>query len=66
MRILLIEDHPIVRTACRRMSEVRRDVEVAEAITAAAGLTVAASFSPDIIILDLRLPDGSGLDCSRS
>ncbi len=62
MRILLIEDHPIVRTACRRMLEVRRDVEVAEAITAAAGLTVAASFSPDIIILDLRLPDGSGLD----
>jgi two-component system, NarL family, invasion response regulator UvrY len=62
MRILLIEDHPIVRMACRRMLQVRRDVEVAEAITAAAGLTLADSFSPDVIILDLRLPDGSGLD----
>lgn len=62
MRVLLIEDHPIVRTACCRMLQAREDVEVAEATTVATGLSMARSFSPDIIILDLRLPDGNGLD----
>jgi two-component system, NarL family, invasion response regulator UvrY len=62
MRILLIEDHPIVRTACRLMLQPERGVEVAEATTAGAGLDMAASFSPDLVILDLRLPDGNGLD----
>jgi len=62
MRILLIEDHPIVRTACRLMLEAKGGVEIAEATTAASGLDIAASFSPDLVILDLRLPDGSGLD----
>jgi len=62
MRILLIEDHPIVRTACRLLLEAKGGVEIAEATTAASGLDIAASFSPDLVILDLRLPDGSGLD----
>jgi two-component system, NarL family, invasion response regulator UvrY len=62
MRILLIEDHPIVRTACRVMLQSRRGVEIAEASTAASGLEMAGSFSPDLIILDLRLPDGNGFD----
>ncbi len=62
MRILLIEDHPIVRTACRLMLQAKRGVEVTEATTAGAGLDMAESFSPDLVILDLRLPDGNGLD----
>lgn len=62
MRILLIEDHPIVRTACRRMLQARPGVKVAEATTAASGLDLAGSFLPDLVILDLRLPDGNGLD----
>jgi two-component system, NarL family, invasion response regulator UvrY len=62
MRILLIEDHPIVRTACRVMLQAKRGVEVAEATTAASGMDMAGSFSPDLVILDLRLPDGNGFD----
>lgn len=62
MRVLLIEDHPIVRTACRLVLQARRDVEIGEATTAGRGLAMARSFSPDLVILDLRLPDGNGLD----
>jgi two-component system, NarL family, invasion response regulator UvrY len=62
MRILLIDDHPIVRTACRLILQAREGVEVAEATTAASGLDMAGIFSPDLILLDLRLPDGNGLD----
>jgi two-component system, NarL family, invasion response regulator UvrY len=62
MRILLIEDHPIVRTACRIMLQARRGVEIAEASTAASGLKMVGSFSPDLVILDVRLPDGNGFD----
>ena len=62
MRILLIEDHPIVRAGCRRLLDVLPGVEIAEAATAAEGLRMAHEFLPDIIVLDLNLPDGNGLD----
>ena len=61
MRILLIEDHPIVRAGCRRMLQTKDDVEVQEAATAADGLRIVSEFIPDIIILDLNLPDVNGL-----
>ena len=57
MRILLIEDHPIVRAGCRRLLQTRDDVEVQEAATAADGLRIVREFTPDIIVLDLNLPE---------
>lgn len=66
MRILLIEDHPIVRAACRNLLQAIGGVEIAEAATAADGLSKSQEFLPDIIVLDLRLPDGSGLDLLAS
>jgi two-component system, NarL family, invasion response regulator UvrY len=62
MRILLIEDHPIVRAGCRRMLQEQEGVEVMEAATAAEGLSASRVFNPDIIVLDLKLPDDSGLN----
>lgn len=62
MRILLIEDHPIVRAACRALLQLRTGTDVAEAATATDGLRMALELLPDIIVLDLRLPDINGLD----
>ena len=65
MRILLIEDHPIVKDACRLLVAERPDVTILEASTGAAGERLCAAENPDIVVLDLHLPDGSGLDVLR-
>jgi DNA-binding NarL/FixJ family response regulator len=62
IRILLIEDHPIVRDGCLRILARRADFEAMEASSARAGLDANRSFSPDVIILDLELPDLGGLE----
>lgn len=61
-KILLIEDHPIVRDGCRGIFARRPDFEAIEASTAAAGLAANRSFLPNVIVLDLDLPDAAGLD----
>jgi DNA-binding NarL/FixJ family response regulator len=61
-RILLIEDHPIVRDGCLRILARRADFEAMEAESALAGLAANRSFAPDVIILDLELPDIGGLE----
>jgi two-component system, NarL family, invasion response regulator UvrY len=62
IKILLIEDHPIVREGCLRILARRSDFEAAEANSARAGFVANRSFAPDIIILDLELPDIGGLE----
>jgi two-component system invasion response regulator UvrY len=66
MKVLLIEDHPIVRAGCFRVLAERADLHVIEAETAAQGLNLARGFAPDIVILDLNLPDGRGLDLLKT
>ena len=61
MRLLLIEDHPIVRSGVRRMLH-EHATEIQEAGTAAEGLALFATMRPDIVLLDLNLPDMGGLD----
>ena len=62
MKVLLIEDHPIVRAGCLRVLQQREGLEVFEAETAGRGLAVAREVQPDVVILDLNLPDRRGLD----
>jgi two-component system invasion response regulator UvrY len=61
MKVLLIEDHAIVRAGCARILQNRPDIEVVEAKTGAEGVAAAAD-GPDVVILDLNLPDMRGLE----
>ncbi|WP_048862614.1 response regulator, partial [Acidisphaera rubrifaciens] len=61
MRLLLIEDHPIVRSGVRRMLR-EHATEIQEAGTASEGLALFETMRPDIVLLDLNLPDMGGLD----
>jgi two-component system, NtrC family, nitrogen regulation response regulator GlnG len=59
--LLVIDDEPSVRYSFRHVF-ASGQVEVLEAGTAAEGLARVRERSPDVVVLDLQLPDGSGLD----
>ncbi len=62
-RVLLVEDHRLVREALRDVLSRLPNIEVVgEAGTAADALEQAARLTPDVIVLDIRLPDISGID----
>jgi two-component system KDP operon response regulator KdpE len=62
--ILVIDDEPQIRRAVRNALSAD-DVRVVEAATGSTGLDVAAAERPSLVILDLGLPDVSGLDVCR-
>lgn len=61
-KVLIIEDHPIVRDGCQLMLSQRPNIEVIEATSAADGLALNKASKPDIVVLDIGLPDGNGID----
>jgi two-component system, NarL family, invasion response regulator UvrY len=62
IKVLVIEDHPIVRDGCQRILNRRDDIEMIAASSAQAGLILNREFLPPIIVLDVGLPDASGFD----
>ena len=66
IRVLLIDDHDLIRQGLRRSFERAADFEVVgEAGSVAEGLELAAAVQPDVVVMDVRLPDGNGLDATR-
>jgi len=66
IRVFLLDDHEIVRTGLRSLLEAEDDFEVVgEAGTAAEALDRIPPTRPDVAILDVRLPDGSGIEVCR-
>lgn len=62
LRLLLVDDHQVVRVGLRAVLESEPDIEVvAEAATAAQAVQQAGEWQPDVVIMDVRLPDRSGL-----
>ncbi|WP_424937581.1 MULTISPECIES: response regulator [Bacteria] len=60
IRVLLVDDHPIVRAGLRAVVEARGVVVIGEAGTGEEAVALAADLAPDVVLCDLRL--GAGMD----
>ncbi len=66
LRVFLVDDHEMVRRGIAGLLEADPDIEiVGEAATAAQARARILAIKPDVAILDVRLPDGSGVDVCR-
>ena len=62
IRIVLVDDHTLVREGIRTLLGLVEDLElVGEAASGQAALHVVADTRPDVLLLDMRMPDGDGL-----
>ena len=65
MKILIVDDHTVVRDGVRRLVEALPVTAIAEAETPSEALAEFRKFRPDVTILDINLKNGSGLDALR-
>jgi DNA-binding NarL/FixJ family response regulator len=65
-RLLVVDDHEVVREGLVAMLDRRPGFQVvAEAGTVAEAIDMARKFEPDLVVMDVRLPDGSGIEACR-
>jgi two-component system, NarL family, response regulator DevR len=66
LRVMLVDDHEVVRSGLRSMLEAQPDMTVvAEAGTVQDSLAQAERSQPDVVVMDVRLADGSGIEATR-
>jgi DNA-binding NarL/FixJ family response regulator len=67
VRILVVDDHPVVRDGLRLMLETQDSMKVvAEAASGEAALVAFAEHHPDVVVMDLRLPGMSGAQAAAA
>ncbi|MBI5520526.1 MAG: response regulator transcription factor [Desulfovibrio sp.] len=65
-KLLIIDDHPMFRDGLKTIVRLNPAYEIAgEAGSCAEGLALARSARPDLVIVDISLPDGNGIDLAR-
>ena len=66
LKVLVVDDHDIVRKGLVMLMSRQEDLlVVGEAGTAEEAVEKAQELSPDVVVLDIRLPDGSGVEACR-
>jgi DNA-binding NarL/FixJ family response regulator len=66
LRVLLVDDHEVVRKGLRALLESHDDIDVVgEVGTAAEAVRQVGFNAPDVVVMDVRLPDGSGVETTR-
>ncbi|MDR7522898.1 MAG: response regulator transcription factor [Armatimonadota bacterium] len=66
VRLLIVDDHEVVRLGLRALLGSRPEFEiVGEATTVAQAIAAAGRAHPDVVIMDVRLPDGTGVEACR-
>jgi DNA-binding NarL/FixJ family response regulator len=65
-RLLIVDDHPGFRASARRLLEAEGFSVVGEAADARSALPTVLALSPDVVLLDIALPDGDGFDVCAS
>ncbi|BCV25546.1 MAG TPA: response regulator transcription factor [Firmicutes bacterium] len=66
IRVLVVDDHPLVRSGIKKIVELEEDIEiVGEAGTAKDAVAAVGSVRPDVVLMDLDLPDVSGVQATR-
>ena len=67
LRVLIVDDHPLFRKGMRALVDSLPETEVTgEAATGEEAIALAASLAPDVIVMDLQMPGGSGLVATRT
>jgi len=62
MKVLIVDDHPIVRAGLLRLMAAEPEIEVREAATGKEALALVREHRPDLVVLDLNLPGVGGLE----
>jgi two-component system, NarL family, response regulator DevR len=66
LRVMLVDDHEVVRSGIKAMLQANQDISVvAEAGSVHEAVQRAAAARPDVVVMDVRLADGSGIEATR-
>ena len=66
IRVLLVDDQPLIRSGFRALLEAEDDIEVvAEAATGTEGISLARQHLPDIALVDVQMPEMDGIEATR-